>query len=93
MQQFKTIKNILDSNSQVIFNGKERVKAIDCRQLALLLDDIERQRQIMKVDDEDFILVKRAVHKVVKDEQSDDFVQLNKAKKQRKIFKKHQFLN
>ena len=62
IKEFATIKHILEKNSEFI-RIKEglRVKSLDCKLLSAMLSDLMRHNMILKVEDEHFIFIRRAI--------------------------------
>ena len=62
IQEFSTLKHIMERNCEYI-KVKEgvRVKSIDCKVMSTMLTDIMRRKTMMKVEDENFIFIRRAV--------------------------------
>lgn len=52
----------MERNSEFIRTGNEgnRIKAIDCKMMSIMLTDLARHKTVLKVEDEDYILVRRA---------------------------------
>ena len=44
----------------MIYN-KQRVKSVDCQIMSVLLEDVLRHKTVSKVEDENFIFIRRAV--------------------------------
>ena len=40
---------------------KQRVKSIDCKVMSVLVEDVLRQKVMAKVEDDNFIFIRRAV--------------------------------
>ena len=61
MKEYSTVKAILEGNSEHIVYKKQRVKSIDCKIMSVLLEDVLRAKVIDKVEDDNFIFIRRAV--------------------------------
>jgi hypothetical protein len=61
VREFKTLKNILDGNSEMVMHGRSRIKSLDCKVLSVLIEDALRTKQVEKVADDNFIFIRRAV--------------------------------
>lgn len=61
IREYSTIKQILQSNSEKIIFNKQRVKAVDCQIMSVLMMDVLRHKTVSKVEDENFIFIRRAM--------------------------------
>ena len=61
MKEYSTVKSILEGNSEHIVFKKQRVKSIDCKVMSVLMEDVLRQKVMAKVEDDNFIFIRRAV--------------------------------
>jgi len=61
IKEYGTLKHILDDNSQTVLVNHSRVKSIDCKMLAVLVLDAVRYNAISKINDENYIFIRRAV--------------------------------
>lgn len=63
VKQYSTIKEVMDRNSEIVrVKDGVKVKAIDCKVLSIMLTDILRHKTVLKVEDEDFIFLRRAIN-------------------------------
>ena len=64
VNEYTIIKDILDKNSDFIkiFESNQRVKTIDCQVMHTMISDLYRFKTAMKVEDEDYIFVRRAIN-------------------------------
>jgi hypothetical protein len=61
IKQFATIKQIMEHNSEFIrLSDSQRVKAVDCKVMSIMLTDLLRHKAVYKVEDEDYIFIRRA---------------------------------
>jgi len=61
IKEFSTLKQVLERNSFFVFlSENNRVKSVDCHLLSILLQDLIRFKTCLKVEDDDFIFIKRA---------------------------------
>jgi len=61
IREYSTVKFILEGNDEYIVYKKQRVKSIDCKVMNVLIEDVIRQKTMAKVEDENFIFIRRAV--------------------------------
>jgi hypothetical protein len=61
VKQYCTLKQILVQNSETITLHNRRVKAVDCKVLAQLFEDALRQKSTLKIRDDNYIFIRRAV--------------------------------
>lgn len=47
---------------QMVILNSSRIKAIDCKVMAVLFEDACRQKAISKVEDDNYIFIRRAVN-------------------------------
>jgi hypothetical protein len=52
----------MDGNMQMVILNSSRIKAIDCKVMAVLFEDACRQKAISKVEDDNYIFIRRAVN-------------------------------
>lgn len=45
-----------------IYENNQRVKTVDCKIMHTMIADLYRYKTVMKVEDEDFIFVRRAIN-------------------------------
>ena len=45
-----------------IYENNQRVKTVDCKIMYTMIADLFRYKTVMKVEDEDFIFVRRAIN-------------------------------
>jgi hypothetical protein len=63
IKEFSTLKQIFERNSEFIrIKDGVRIKSLDCKLLSILLTDLMRHSMILKVEDENFIFVRRAIN-------------------------------
>lgn len=63
VKEFATIKHVLERNSGIIkVRNDLKIKALDCKILSIMLTDIQRSGTVLKVEDEDFIFLRRALN-------------------------------
>ncbi len=62
IREYSTVKQILDGNAQMVVLNSSRVKAIDCKVMSVLFEDACRQKAISKVEDDNYIFIRRAVN-------------------------------
>ena len=61
IKEFATIKQIMEHNSEFVrVSESERVKAVDCKVLSIMFNDLLGHKTVQKVEDEDYIFVRRA---------------------------------
>lgn len=61
VKEFATIKHVLERNSRIIkVRNDLKVKSLDCKVLSVMLNDILRHNTVLKMEDEDFIFIRRA---------------------------------
>ena len=51
----------MQANSEKIIHSQQRIKSIDCTIMSVLLEDVLRHKTVSKVEDENFIFIRRAV--------------------------------
>ena len=61
VREYTTVKQILESNSERVVYNKQRVKSIDCQVMSVLFEDVLRHKTVAKVEDENFIFIRRAL--------------------------------
>lgn len=62
VQEFSTLKQIMERNSEYIkIKEGVKVKAVDCKVLSTMLTDLMRHKTMMKIEDENYIFIRRAV--------------------------------
>ena len=68
IKEFSIIKQVMERNSEFIkLKDNFRVKAVDCKVMGIMLNDLMRHKSVLKVEDEDFIFMRRAIN--IKSEQ------------------------
>lgn len=55
------MKQILEGNSEKVIYEKIKVKAIDCKILDVLFEDVLRQRTVAKIEDDNYVFIRRAM--------------------------------
>ena len=61
IKEFSTVKQVLERNSEFIkVKDNHRVKSLDCKVMSVMLTDLIRHKAVLKVEDEDFIFIRRA---------------------------------
>ena len=70
VREYGTAKAILEGNSEHIVYKKQRVKAVDCKLMSVLMEDVVRQKVMAKVEDDNYIFIRRTV--AVKDRVRED---------------------
>ena len=68
----------MEGNSERVIYNKQRVKSIDCQVMSVLFEDVLRNKTVAKVEDENFIFIRRALD--VKTKASMEKKALEKAK-------------
>ena len=61
IREYSTVKQILEGNSEKVIFNNQRVKSIDCAVMSVLLQDVIRHKTVSKIEDENFIFIRRAV--------------------------------
>ena len=61
IREYSTIKQILEGNYESVLYNKQRVKSLDCQVISVLFEDVLRHKTVSKVEDENFIFIRRAV--------------------------------
>lgn len=61
VREYSTIKQILEGNHESVLYNKQRVKSLDCQIVSVLFEDVLRHKTVAKVEDENFIFIRRAV--------------------------------
>lgn len=56
-----TLKQVFDDNSEMVRIDKQRVKAVDCKVISILVEDALRQKAVAKIRDDNYIFIRRAV--------------------------------
>jgi len=59
IHEFSVIKQVLDSTSEMVTYNGIKVKSLDCKMISVLLDDIIRVQEFSKVDDDNYVFIKR----------------------------------
>ena len=63
VKEYSTIKQIFERNAEIIrIKHNHKVKAIDCKVISLMINDILRHKSVLKIEDEDFIFIRRAIN-------------------------------
>ena len=63
VKEYATVKQLMERNSEIIKLKEDyKVKAVDCKIMSLMLTDIMRHKTVLKVEDEDFIFIRRAIN-------------------------------
>ncbi len=62
IKEYTTIKQILERNSEFVKvpDTNQRVKTVDCKIIYSMLIDSFRHKAVLKVEDEDYIFIRRA---------------------------------
>jgi hypothetical protein len=61
IKEFVTLKQVFDDNSEMVRIDKQRVKAVDCKVISILVEDALRQKAVAKIRDDNYIFIRRAV--------------------------------
>ena len=61
IREYSTIKHVLEGNSERVIFNKQRVKSIDCQVMSVLFQDVLRHKTVSKLEDENFIFIRRAI--------------------------------
>jgi hypothetical protein len=59
--EFSTIKEFMQTNSEMVKQGNTLVKSIDCKLVSVLLDEVTRFSSISKVQDDNYVFIRRAL--------------------------------
>lgn len=63
VKEFATIKQVMERNSEIVrVREGMKVKTLDCKVLSIMMADILRHKTVMKVSDEDYIFLRRAIN-------------------------------
>mmetsp|Transcript_22975 Transcript_22975/g.22326 ORF Transcript_22975/g.22326 Transcript_22975/m.22326 type:complete len:208 (+) Transcript_22975:634-1257(+) len=61
VKQYSTLKQIMEKNSELVsVKDSQKIKAIDCKIFSAMLVDIMRHEMVLKVEDENYIFIRRA---------------------------------
>jgi len=58
--EFSTMKEFMETNSEMVKQGNTHVKAVDCKLVSVLLDEVTRYSSISKVQDDNYVFIRRA---------------------------------
>ena len=61
VREYSTVKQIMEQNCEQVVYNKQRVKSLDCQIMSVLFEDILRHKTVAKMDDENFIFIRRAM--------------------------------
>lgn len=61
VQEYSSLKMILEGNAEMVVYNKRRTKSIDCKLLSVLVEDALRAKTVEKLGDDNFIFIRRAV--------------------------------
>lgn len=61
MREYSTVKQIMDHNCEQVVYNKQRVKSLDCQIMSVLFEDILRHKTVAKMEDENYIFIRRAM--------------------------------
>jgi len=63
IKEYSTIKQIMERNSDFIrlYDTNQRIKTVDCKIMHTMMSDLMRYKTVMKVEEEDFIFIRRAM--------------------------------
>ena len=61
IREYSTVKQILEGNSEKVIFNNQRVKSVDCQLMSVLLQDVIRHKTVSKMEDENYIFIRRAV--------------------------------
>ena len=68
ISQYKTIKKVMDKNAEIVtIEDGVRRKAVDCKLMSILLQDMLRHNTVLKIEDEDYIFIVQATANKRKD--------------------------
>ena len=59
--EFSTIKEFMETNSEMVKHGNSAIKSIDCKVVSVLLDEVTRYASISKVQDDNYVFIRRAM--------------------------------
>jgi hypothetical protein len=59
IQEFSTIKQVLESTSEMVTYQGVKVKSLDCKMITVLMDEIIRVQEFAKIDDDNHVFIKR----------------------------------
>jgi hypothetical protein len=63
VKEFATIKHVLERNSELIrIKSNMKIKALDCKVISIMFNDILRHKTVLKIEDEDHIFIRRAIN-------------------------------
>lgn len=64
INEYTVIKQVLEGNSDLIriSESNQIIKTVDCKILHTMISDLYRFKSVLKVVDEDYIFVRRAVN-------------------------------
>ena len=63
IKEYSTFKHILERNSDFVrlSDQSPRIKTVDCYILYTMIQDAIRYKNVLKVEDEEYIFIRRAV--------------------------------
>ena len=61
VREYSTAKAIFEGNSEYIVYKKQRVQSVDCKVMSVLFEDVLRQKVIAKVEDDNYIFIRKSV--------------------------------
>ena len=62
VREYSTAKAIFEGNSEYIVFKKQRVQSVDCKVMSVLFEDVLRQKIIAKVEDDNYIFIRKSVN-------------------------------
>ena len=62
VREYSTAKAIFEGNSEYIVFKKQRVQSVDCKVMSVLFEDVLRQKVIAKVEDDNYIFIRKSVN-------------------------------
>lgn len=61
IREYSTVKQIMANNAESVIFNKQRVKSVDCQIMSVLFEDILRHKNVAKMEDENYIFIRRAM--------------------------------
>lgn len=62
IKEFATIKRLMERNCEYIrFENSQRIKTVDCKVLYIAVADMLRHKTVLKVEDENYVFIRRAI--------------------------------
>ena len=61
IREFSTIKQVLDTTSEMVTLQGIKVKSLDCKMIYVLMDEIIRVQEFAKVDDDNYVFIPRSL--------------------------------